>query len=452
MVKLPVGIAVLIVLLLGVAVLSCAGVSSDADELFTASQSVTTEAEHNLAVPGYMAGMVPWEAEDDGVVPVATLPAAELTPGDGKMTMSLSRVPFIAPDTAQEGKAASALADGAGYYLAENVCISEVQGVTFDPSTGDAYACFELDLDGAAPYTVGLAWYSLPSEMDGYYIGIGDRTHSTWHWYLGPDDGVLTFDTADWAGGSGMGNSMLVCVLLEQGLPADFWQLKSGVSEIRGTGLEYEDPTQYIDTSRAASAAKSASTLPATADLRPFAPPINNQGSMGSCTAFGVADSAYNIMLSQIYSNHQWDVTDDDFRASPMWCYVKSGISPYGSWSPVCGSSVGRYMSQPFSLLQGTGSATETTVPYYATENCSTSFTQQAFDRGRGAADRQLGGTLQDRYRGFDQRTACHLQPAGSHRDVRPGEHVPVLQRRRVPLRRHGRHQRRARDVHRRLR
>jgi len=151
-----------------------------------------------------------------------------------------------------------------------------------------------------------------------------------------------------------------------------------GVAEVRGTGLAYEDPEQYLDPERETSTTKVASSLPASVDLRPHAPPISNQGSMGSCTAFGVADAAYNIMLSQLYSEYGWDVNDDDYRSSPMWVYVKSGIAPYGSWNPPCGSSVGRYMSQPFNLLQSTGSAVETTVPYYATSNCSTTFPAQA--------------------------------------------------------------------------
>jgi len=327
-----------------------------------------------------MAGVVPWEMAESGAVSVAIQPAGALIPGDGKTTMSLSGVPYISPQDDETGKAASAAADGLEYYAAENVQPSEVQGVTFDPTAGLAYACFELAAEQQSPMTVGLAWYSLPSEMDSYYIGIGDRSHEIWHWYLGPDDGVLTFDPDSWAGAGSAGDTLLVCVLLERGLPADFWQLKSGVGEVRGTGLVYEDATRYIDNTRDASAAKSSSTLPTEVDLRPYAPPINNQGSMGSCTAFAVADSAYNIMLSQLYANYQWNVSDSDFRASPMWCYVKSGISPYGSWNPVCGSAVGRYMSQPFSLLAGTGSAIETTVPYYATENCSTSFPAPALD------------------------------------------------------------------------
>ncbi|GEM_PF-995908 len=352
---------------------SCTLVGSDSEELFTTSQDTAAEAGGNQPVAGYYSGVVPWELAGQGVVPVGVIPQAELTPGDGKAAASLAHVPFTAPEDG--GKGASALSDGMEYYHSANVAPSIVQGVTFEPAEGTAFACFELSA-GDSCHTVGLAWYSLPSEPDGYFVGIGDRQLDAWHWYYGPDDGVLTFDPALW--GTDVGDTLLVCVALEGGLPADFWQLKSGVSEVRGTGLVYEDPAQFVLEDRAASSRR-VSSLPATVDLRPFAPPIANQGSMGSCTAFGIGDSAYNIMLSQLYAQYGWIVSDDANRASPMWCYVKSGMSPFGNWNPLCGASVGRYMSQPFNLLRDLGSATEETVPYYATENCGTTFPDDAY-------------------------------------------------------------------------
>ncbi|MBN2083250.1 hypothetical protein JW859_13710 [bacterium] len=376
--KLNTGLIALIVALLAMIIVgSCTGVVSDSEELFTPNQAVTTDDSPNRVAPGYMSGVVPWEMEGDGVVSVAVQPEQPLVPGDGKMTMSLGTVPYLTPAQAGVLVDPEPVLFAEETYYSDNVAESQVQGMTFDPTSGDAYAFYALELESGAPYTVGLAWYSLPSAMDSYYIGIGDVQHELWHWYQGPDDGIITFDVDDW-GGVIPNDDLLICVLLEDGLPADLWQVACGVPEMRGTGLAYEDPAQYVNPERETSGTKVASSLPASVDLRPYAPPVSNQGSMGSCTAFGVADAAYNIMLSQLYGEYGWDVNNDDYRSSPMWVYVKSGIAPYGSWDPPCGSSVGRYMSQPFNLLTSTGSAVEATVPYYATSNCSTTFPTQA--------------------------------------------------------------------------
>lgn len=366
----------LVLALFAATIASCTFTGSNSTELFTSMEQSTAAAGTNAAVPGYYSGVVPWEPEAEQVVSVVTAPAAELSPGDGKMTMSIAGVPFTAPED-HFGKSSSALASGLEFYASHFVAESEVQGLTIDPTEGVAYACYELELGDEPPCTIGLAWYNLPTEMSSYVIGIGDEVQGGWHWYSGPDDGVLTFDPTHWPGNDGLSGRMLVCVALCSGLPADFMQLKSGVSEVRGTGLEHEDTTVYPAPLRETSS-RQTSTLPSLADLRPFAPPISNQGAMGSCTAFACNDAALNILLAQLYSTHGWDKNLDDNRTSPMWSYVKSGIPPIGSWNPLCGSSVGRYMSQAFNVLVDPGTAVETTVPYYATESCSTSFPVEA--------------------------------------------------------------------------
>ena len=351
---------------------ACAGPAGDSSELFAPTSGAPVAGEPNTNVPGYWSGVVPWESAGAGIVEVGTSPQPELYPGDGKFTQAVSVIPFVEPGDG--ARASSSLAGSDGYYYAEYVTPSEVQGVTFDPSGGPAFACYELALPASAPTTIGIAWHSMPTNLDAYYIGIGDPQADVWHWYLGPDDGVLTFDPGEW-GGLPPGR-VLVCVALEDGKLADLWQLKAGVAEVRGTGLEPEE----LPDSRIASSVElgAQGDLPASVDLTQYIHSIRNQGSMGSCTAFACADSAFSIMTNQEYAADGWDTADNALKPSPMWAYVRSGIAPIGSWNPPCGGSVGRYMSQAFNVLEDVGCAVEETVPYYATENCSTSFPAEA--------------------------------------------------------------------------
>lgn len=376
-----------------VALLCACNTAGNTGGLFS-PQSAVTPAPDNAALPGYGSAVVPWEdaaARGTMLVRVRVAPQPELTVGDGKMTASLSRIPVFAPPADSEGsRGVSAAAPADGYYYSENVAESvisaDVDGgaVTFDATKSTALACFDIARPrptiAGAPWTIGLAWYSLPQDMNEYHIGVADAARATdgtasWHWYSGPDDGVLSFDPAQWPEGAPRGDSVLVCVALEpgaEGQAADFWKLRGGVAEVRGTGLLPNDPVAAPTAQKLVS--KSASSLPASFDLTPFAPPMHDQGQMGSCTAFGVADAAYNIIVNQLYGSLGWDPAQDATRLSPMYNYVRSGIAPIGNWNPVCGAAVGRYMSQAMEELKQVGCCTEQTVPYYATENCATTF------------------------------------------------------------------------------
>jgi C1A family cysteine protease len=356
----------------GVALLAgCAGLGKTGSQVFTPTEGAPAAAEPNTSAPGNWAGVVPWDIDGTGVVEVATKAQASLYPGDGKFTQSVSDIPFVPPPA--DARAVASLAGGDSYYYAEHVSPSEVQGLTFDPSGGPAFACYELALPSSAPFTIGVAWYSMPTDLDGYFIGIGDLTANVWHWYMGPDDGVLTFDPSEWGGQAG--SRILACIALQDGKLADFWQLKAGVSEVRGTGLAFEKPPADKMLSKVEVAVAS---LPSQVDLTRFIHPVRNQGSMGSCTAFACTDASLSILLNQVYGAQGWDTVQNTLKPSPMWAYVKSGVSPIGNWTPLCGSSAGRYMSEAFNVLEQVGAAMEATVPYAATSNCSTTFPAQA--------------------------------------------------------------------------
>lgn len=367
----------------------------DTGELFT-ENSAAAPVVDNAPVPGYGSGIVPWEdaaAKNSLLVAVRVAPQPELRAGDGKLTAAVSAVPYVKPPVKPaDARGVSAAAAAEEYYYSENVAPSvisaDVEGgcVTFDASKSTALACFEVTARPAPPetlWTVGLAWYSLPEQMASYFVGIADPTapagSGVWHWYTGPDDGVLSFDPGSWAEGAPGGDNLMLCIALEpgaRGQVADFWKLRGSVAEVRGTGLLPNDPVSAPPAPKLS--AKAASSLPSSVDLASFLPPISDQGQMGSCTAFGCADAGFNVLLSQLYGGLGWNPAQNTTRVSPMYNYVRSGIAPIGNWNPPCGSSVGRYMSQSFEELRQLGCASQATVPYYATEDCETTFPELA--------------------------------------------------------------------------
>lgn len=368
----PLLLAVAIAMLLG----SCTiGGSHSADGGFTPTAQGPVLAAENAAqaTPGYEDGSIPWEQQDAGVVQVAVQPAAQLQPGDGKMVRSVSSVPFSQP-LAGPGHSVGLECDALNNYEVHNAGPSEVQGLTFDPNGGSAWAFFELKRDDSLPTSVALAWHSLPLEFGKYYVGIADRSISSWRWFGGPDDGVLSFD----ASGMTLGDTALVAIVLEGSQKADLMKLRWGVSEIRGTGLMAEDPrlgSAGEEPQRASSAA-----LPASTDLNHFAPWVHNQGSFGSCTAFACNDTAFGIMLAQTYGAEGWDSTTTANSTSPLWSYVNSGKPPVASqtFNPLCAGSSGRYMSDAFNVLKQLGTSTEQAAPYTTQTDCSQAFSQTA--------------------------------------------------------------------------
>ncbi|MEZ5336643.1 MAG: C1 family peptidase [bacterium] len=354
------------------------GGSGDADGNFTANGNgpLLAQSEELQPAPGYEDGSVVWEPASESVVNVGVQPDQPLSPGDGRMTSSVGSVPWSEPQ-AGPGHSSGLECDALAPYAQSNAGPSEVQGLTFDPNGGSAWACFELKTDASLPTSVAVAWYSLPLDFGSYYIGIGDRATSQWRWFRGPDDGVLSFD----ASALSLGDSALVCVLLEGSQQADLWKLRWGVSEVRGTGLMPDN-----DPGRGASswsAGKSASaTLPASVDLNHYAPWVHNQGSFGSCTAFACNDTAFGIMLARTYGSEGWDSTTTANSTSPLYSYVNSGKPPVANttFNPLCAGSSGRYMSDAFEVLELLGTPTESAAPYTTATDCSQAFSQQAQD------------------------------------------------------------------------
>ena len=323
--------------------------------------------------PGYEDGSIPWEVQDDQVMQVSVQPDQPISPGTARAAKGAGNVPFSLPAKGP-GHSAGLECDALEAYELHNSGPSEVQGLTFDPAGGSAWALFELKTDAELPSSVAVAWYSLPLDFGQYYIGIGDRSVGNWRWFSGPDDGVLSFDASDLT----LGDTALVAIVLEGSQQADLMKLRWGASEIRGTGALMEDPT--LGSSGWSPNPSSSASLPSSTDLNHYAPWVHNQGSYGSCTAFACNDTAFGIMLARTYGSEGWDSTTAANSTSPLWSYVNSGKPPVANQTsnPLCAGSSGRYMSDAFNVLKQLGSATEQAAPYSTQSDCSQPFSQTA--------------------------------------------------------------------------
>lgn len=228
-----------------------------------------------------------------------------------------------------------------------------------DPPSADfAYCIYKFDLTGydRSP-TVKFIWHTPPSDFANLWIGMGHFSKSTWDWYEGPADNVLTLDSFD-PYISGSGTTLIAVVLLGQD-QAILEVLIIDEPELRGTGefeLVIESCPPPLDPGR---------PLPAAVDLRAGCAPVNDQGWWESCTAFAVGDSAYNYDLGAIYSDLGWDLQDPFNRISPKYLYIESG-KDLGNSSPY----EGRYTGSVVAWLAGNGVATELNAPYdYSTND-----------------------------------------------------------------------------------
>ncbi|MBN2083249.1 hypothetical protein JW859_13705 [bacterium] len=337
-------------------------------------------------LPGYVAENLPWSAENGVAV---AMKAAQAISRKDTLPVELAALALAEPESPAIARITAdvpALA-GLNCYSLAHVATSEVQGATFDPADGLAYACFALDQPENCR-TIGIAWFSPPTELADYYIGIGDRVKGRWHWYYGPNDFVITYDPAE--ANVVAGDPLLVAVAVGAGLPADFRTVATGVSETRATGgLAAPTSESAGEAVEQETEEKYTSALPHIVDLRPFGTPVGDQGILGSCAAFAVGNGVYNIQLQQLYGQYGWDVNDTGMEISPLWVYVKSGLPPYGNYNPPCGSTVGRSLDEVFELLWSTGAATERAVPYDDNLDCITVFSGTAYEE---ASHLQISG------------------------------------------------------------
>ncbi len=97
-------------------------------------------------------------------------------------------------------------------------------------------------------------------------------------------------------------------------------------------------------------------------------PPIGNQGSQGSCTAWA---TAYYYKTHEEWREHQWDLTDPAHQFSPAFIYnLINGCRDSGS-----------YPSDAFLLFEQIGAGTMADMPYTDSE-CITYPSPEAFRNG----------------------------------------------------------------------
>src|SRR5438067_568652 len=67
-------------------------------------------------------------------------------------------------------------------------------------------------------------------------------------------------------------------------------------------------------------------SAPRSADLAAAMAPVNDQGSVGACTAFAVGDGAMNYEMKRIYGAEGWTFSSSFNRVSPKYLYGVTGV------------------------------------------------------------------------------------------------------------------------------
>lgn len=233
-----------------------------------------------------------------------------------------------------------------------------------------AYATYEFAIagyDGEA--NLGLVWEAgnEPVDYANLWLGFSKWGDGHWEWYQGPADGVLTTAALTPYIETGTGR-MLVVVLVMGDQACALKQLRVGALELRGTGAINGDEAADMIPPLAGGG-----SLPASVDLSPGCSPIRDQGQVGSCTAFAIADGAFNYELKRIYGPYGWDFAEQFNLNSPKYMYGETGLEQ-GLGCP----DEGRYTSMCVDWLSREGNATELNAPY--ADICDYSWSQDALD------------------------------------------------------------------------
>jgi fibronectin type 3 domain-containing protein len=192
-------------------------------------------------------------------------------------------------------------------------------------TTGAAYCVYELPLGSAelagGRQTLGLTWdvERMPNGSH-LWLGLSNFENNTWDWYAGPADGVLTVDSlARYARADGSGYAVVV---LGGSQPAALERITLGAPELRGLGCKLGHPAGALALPLNR---RTSDTLPSSADLSAGFSSINDQGSLGACTAFSAGDGVFNYEMKRIYGDYGWDLSSSFNRVSPKYLYVKTG-------------------------------------------------------------------------------------------------------------------------------
>jgi len=124
----------------------------------------------------------------------------------------------------------------------------------------------------------------------------------------------------------------------------------SGAQELHRTGLLFEDLTK-VEFIKEYKTLSKISTLPKSVDLSSFMPPVGNQGTQGSCTAWSLG---YYTKTYQEYIERGWSLSDESHRFSPAFIYnqINGGVDS------------GSYFSDAVFLMMRSGCSVISEQPY----------------------------------------------------------------------------------------
>lgn len=121
-------------------------------------------------------------------------------------------------------------------------------------------------------------------------------------------------------------------------------------AEIHPMGLNWKDP-RIAAPSHQIMISRSKDVLPVRLDHSADMPPVGNQASQGSCTAWA---TAYYHKSYQEWAEHGWSLTDQNHQFSPAFVYNQiNGGGDYGSW-----------FGDAFQLLCDMGGSSMALTPY----------------------------------------------------------------------------------------
>lgn len=134
----------------------------------------------------------------------------------------------------------------------------------------------------------------------------------------------------------------------------------------RPLGLVWRDPRLAAPGNQVTIPLKDASLLPRSVDHSANMPPVGDQGSQGSCTAWAVG---YYYKSYQEWLEHGWSLADPSRQFSPAFIYNQiNGGHDYGSW-----------FGDAFQLLCEQGGASMALAPYNAGD-CTSWPSEAAYD------------------------------------------------------------------------
>jgi PKD repeat protein len=216
-----------------------------------------------------------------------------------------------------------------------------------------AYAMYRFDLSALETMpasTVGLGWATPPQRLNYVFVGLGNATIGRWDWYQLDNDGIITLPGIEmYLDGT---EQMYLAIVVLGSHECTLNEIRLGAQELRAMGGSNDLPAGMV------LPPLYSSDLPGAVDLSPGCSPVSDQGNVPACTAFAIADGAYNYELNAIYHEYGWDFANLFNRTSTRYMYLETGAAQG------LGSDEGRSTVGCIDWLAESGDATEQNAPW----------------------------------------------------------------------------------------